>query len=89
MNFGRLFWAAAPMRMVDGAPVEAADARAALDISVRSGRDPDPNVYYEFTDTGAERTVSRQRFENELKQPDQTTGGQIQEGKPGLRASIV
>ena len=89
VNFGRLFWAAAPMRMVDGAPVEAADARAALDISVRSGRDPDPNVYYEFTDTGAERTVSRQRFENELKQPDQTTGGQIQEGKPGLRASIV
>ena len=89
VNFGRLFWDATPMRMVDGAPVEAADARAALDISVRSGRDPDPNVYHEFTDTGAERTVSRQRFENELKQPDQTTGGQIQEGKPGLRASIV
>ena len=56
---------------------------------MRSGRDPDPNVYHEFTDTGAECTVSRQRFENELKQPDQTTGGQIQEGKPGLRASIV
>ena len=88
VNFGRLFWDAAPMRMIDGVPTPVDDAQARLAISVRSGRDDDPNVYHEFTDTGAERTVSRERFENELKQPDQSTGGQIQEGKPGLRASI-
>lgn len=89
VNFGRLFWAATPMRMVDGIPTEVDQARATLKIEVRSGRDGDPNVYHEFTDTGAERTVTRQRFENQLKQPDQSTRGQIQEGKPGLRASIV
>ena len=89
VNFGRLFWTATPMRMVNGVPVEADVARASLKVAVRSGRDADPNVYHEFTDTGAERTVTRQRYEKELKQPDQTTGGQIQEGKPGLRASIV
>lgn len=88
VNFGRLFWDATPMRMIDGVPTPVDDAQARLAISVRSGRDDDPNVYYEFTDTGAERMVSRERFENELKQPDQSTGGQIQEGKPGLRASI-
>ena len=77
------------MRMVKGVPTPVDDAQTRLAISVRSGRDDDPNVYHEFTDTGAERTVSRERFENELKQPDQTTGGQIQEGKPGLRASII
>ena len=89
VNFGRLFWNAVPMRMVKGVPTPVNDAQARLAISVRSGRDDDPNVYHEFTDTGAERLVSRERFEKELKQPDQTTGGQIQEGKPGLRASII
>ena len=88
VNFGRIFWSATPMRMVDGVPTEVEDADASLQITVRSGRDADPNIYHEFTDTGEERVVSRERFENELKQPDQTTGGQIQEGKPGLRASI-
>ena len=88
VNFGRLFWDATPMRMTAGVPTPVDDAQARLAISVRSGRDDDPNVYHEFTDTGAERTVSREHFENELKQPDQSTGGQIQEGKPGLRASI-
>ena len=89
VNFGRLFWGATPMRMVNGVPIEVDDAQAKLKIEVRSGRDPEPNVYHEFTDTGAERPVDRKRFETELKQPDQSTGGQIQEGKPGLRASIV
>lgn len=89
VNFGRLFWDATPMRMIDGVPTPADHAQARLAVSVRSGRDDDPNIYHEFTDTGAERRVSRQRFEKELKQPDQATGGQIQEGKPGLRASIV
>lgn len=89
VSFGRLFWSATGMRMVDGVATEVEDARASVEIEVRSGRDSDPNVYHEFTDTGAERTVTRERFENELKQPDQSGGGQIQEGKPGLRASIV
>ena len=89
VNFGRLFWAATPMRMVNGVPIGVDDAQAKLKIEVRSGRDGEPNVYHEFTDTGAERPVDRKRFETELKQPDRSTGGQIQEGKPGLRASIV
>ncbi|MFT7695756.1 MAG: hypothetical protein ACI8P2_004391 [Candidatus Latescibacterota bacterium] len=33
--------------------------------------------------------VSREHFEKNLKQPDQNLNGQIQEGKPGLRASIL
>jgi hypothetical protein len=88
VNFGRLFWSATPMRYVNGKPVEVPQARAAVKVEVRSGRDSDPNVYHEFTDTGGERVVPRERYEHELKKPDQTTGGQIQEGKPGLRASI-
>lgn len=89
VTFGNLHWRATPMRYVDGAAIEAPDARASLKIEVRSGRTADPNIYYEFTDTGAERVVTRTRYEKDLKQPDQATGGGIQEGKPGLRASIV
>ncbi|MGY8823686.1 MAG: FlgD immunoglobulin-like domain containing protein [Candidatus Latescibacterota bacterium] len=89
VTFGNMHWHATPMRYVDGVPVEAPDARALLRIEVRSGRTVDPNIYHEFTDTGAERVVTRARFEKELKQPDQQSSGQVQEGKPGLRASIV
>ena len=90
VNFGRLFWNAVPMRMVKGVPTPVDDAQARLAISVRSGRDDDPNVYHEFTDTGAERTglarrTSRKNSSNQTKR----LGGQIQEGKPGLRASII
>ncbi len=89
VNFGNLHWSITPMRYVDGVALEAPDARASLKVEVRAGRTGDPNIYHEFTDTGAERVVTRVRFENELKQPDQNRAGQIQEGKPGLRASIV
>ena len=89
VNFGKIHWATTPMRYVDGVPEEVTDANASIRVEVRSGRDADPNVYHEFTDTGAERVVTRARYENELKQPDQATGGGIQEGKPGLRASVV
>ena len=89
VNFGRLFWSATPMRVIDGVPAPVEDANASLTIEVRSGRDADPNVYHEFTDTGGELIVSRERYETELKRPDQQTGGQIQEGKPGLRASVL
>ena len=88
VNFGRIFWSATPMRMIDGVATPVEDAEAHIQIIVRSGRDEDPNIYHEFTDTGDERVVPRERFEKDLKQPDQATGGQIQEGKPGLRASI-
>lgn len=87
-SFGRLFWAATPLRRVGDQVVEAPDAQALVKVEVRSGRDEDPNVYHEFTDIGAERVVSRERYEKELKKPDQTSGGTIQEGKPGLRASV-
>ena len=89
VNFGNIYWSATPMRYVNGVAEEVTDANASVKVEVRSGRDADPNVYYEFTDTGAERVVTRSRYENELKQPDQATGGGIQEGKPGLRASVV
>jgi hypothetical protein len=88
VNFGRIFWSATPMRMIDGVATPVEDAKTEIQIIVRSGRDEDPNIYHEFTDTGDERIVTRARFENDLKQPDQASGGQIQEGKPGLRASI-
>ena len=88
VNFGRLFWHVTPMRVVGEEPVEVEDARISVEVEVRSGRDEDPNVYHEFTDTGAERVVSRERYEYELKTPDQSNSGRIQEGKPGLRASV-
>ncbi len=89
VNFGNIHWSVTPMRYVNGVAEEVENANASMRVEVRSGRDSDPNVYHEFTDTGAERVVTRERYENELKQPDQATGGGIQEGKPGLRASVV
>jgi len=89
VNFGRLFWHATPMRLVNGVPTVVDDVRASVVAEVRSGRDADPNVYHEFTDTGGELIVNRQRYEKELKQPDQRSNGEIQEGKPGLRASVL
>ncbi len=89
VNFGRVFWAATPMRLVDGQAVEAPDARASVKMEMRSGRDADPNVYHEFTDSGEEVVVSRERFERELKPPDIDRTSVIQEGKPGLRAAVV
>jgi len=89
VNFGRLFWHATPMRIIDGTPIPVEEANARVEVEVRSGRDGDPNVYHEFTDTGGELIVNREHFEKNLKQPDQNLNGQIQEGKPGLRASIL
>ena len=59
MNFGRLFWQVTPFRMVDGAPVETPEAQATIKIEVRTGRDEDPAVYHEYSDTGLEGVVSR------------------------------
>ena len=87
LNFGRLFWTATSLRMVDGEVTVAPQADVSLELAVRTGRNDDPNVYHEFTDKGLERVVLRKRFESELK-PPAITGAGTQEGKPGLRASI-
>ncbi|MSR83226.1 MAG: hypothetical protein EXS58_09935 [Candidatus Latescibacteria bacterium] len=87
-NFGQLSWSATPMRRVGDQAVEAPQAKAQIKVELRSGRDDDPNLYHEFTDTGAERVVARERYEKELKKPDQTGEGLTQEGKPGLQASV-
>lgn len=89
VNFGRIFWHATPMRLIDGVPTPVENSAARVKVEVRSGRDADPNIYHEYTDTGGELIVSRHRYESELKQPDQNLNGQIQEGKPGLRASVL
>ena len=85
VNFGRIFWDVTPMRMVDGQAVEAEDAAASLTVEVRSGRDGDPNIYHEFTDTGAERVVSFEHYANELKQP----GPEYGRGHPGGQTGVA
>ena len=67
VNFGRLFWQATKFRMVNGTPVETPDAAAQVKIEVRTGLDDDPAVYHEYMDTGLERVVSRDHYENALR----------------------
>ena len=87
VNFGRLAWAARTMRMVGGEAVVAPDAEAWVEVEVRAGRDGDPNIYYEYTDSGREFAVTRQRYEGELRLPE--TEGILQiDRQPGIRASI-
>ncbi len=92
VNFGRLFWQATKFRMVHGTPVETPDAAAQVKIEVRTGMDDDPTVYHEYMDTGLERVVSRDHYENALRTrfvrvtaADDLTERQP---KPGVRASI-
>ena len=92
-NFGRLFFAATPMRVVDGVAVEAPEADAWVEVEMRSGSDDDPNLYHEFTILGGEKVVSRDHYENVLIDRfvrrctlcDPTPRAP----KPGLRASIT
>jgi hypothetical protein len=92
-NFGRLFFAATPMRMVDGVAQVAPDADAWIEIEARTGRDDDPNLYHEFTIIGGERVVSRDRYENELLdrfvRRCTLCDPEPRAPKPGLRASIT
>ncbi|MCY4606415.1 MAG: hypothetical protein OXE49_19435, partial [Gemmatimonadetes bacterium] len=92
VNFGRLFWQATKFRMVNGTPVATPDAAAQVKIEVRTGLDDDPAVYHEYMDTGLERVVSRDHYENALRTrfvrvtaADDLTERQP---KPGVRASI-
>ncbi len=92
VNFGRLFWQATKFRIVDGTSVETPDAAAQVKIEIRTGLDDDPAVYHEYMDTGLERVVSRDHYENALRTrfvrvtaADDLTERQP---KPGVRASI-
>ena len=87
VNFGRLAWAARTMRMVGGEAVAVPDAAAWVEVEVRAGRDGDPNIYREYTDSGKEFAVTRERYENDLRLPE--TEGILQiDRQPGIRASI-
>ena len=87
MNFGRLFFKTTALRMVDGTPTRVEDAEAFASLEGRTGRDEDPNIYREYTDSGKEFEVSRQRYEHELRLPE-TEGILVLDRRPGLRASI-
>ena len=92
VNFGRLFWQATKFRMVDGTPVETPDAAAQIKVEVRTGLDDDPAVYHEYMDTGLERVVSRDHYENALRTRFVRIGSSSdlseRQPKPGVRASI-
>jgi hypothetical protein len=92
-NVGRLFFAATPMRRVGDAFVEVDDAQAGVQVEVRTGRDDDPNIYREYTVTGKEKEVSRQRYENELRTGFERTCAScdyVQRApRPGMRATIL
>ncbi len=92
-NFGRLHWAMTAMRMQDGIAVEDPDAVVSVKVEVRSGRDEVPDIYHEFTNTGLEKEVSRERYDKELKARFVRTSAdagsfRFREPKPGVRASI-
>ncbi len=87
VNFGRLAWAARTMRMVGEEAVVVPDAEAWVEVEVRAGRDGDPNIYHEYTDSGKEFVVTRERYENDLRLPE-TEGILRIDRQPGIRASI-
>lgn len=87
VNFGRIGWSARGMRMVDGVPTEVDDADAWVEVEARTGRDDDPNIYHEYTDSGKEFPVTRQHFEHELRLPADENIKLDQQ--PGIRASIA
>ena len=93
-NFGRLHWAATPMRMEGDRAIEAPNTPVEVKVEVRTGRDDVPDIYHEFTNTGLEKEVSRDRYENDLKarlvRVSADAGSfRTREPKPGVRASIA
>ena len=92
VNFGQLSWRATSLRMVDGVAVETPDAAVGIKIEVRTGRDDDPAIYHEYQQTGFERAVTRERYENELRtrqfRPNLEAPIITLDPRPGLRASI-
>ena len=67
VNFGRLFWKATPMRLVDGVAEEAPDANVQIEVEARTGIDSNPDIYYEFTDMGTRVVVEQARYQGKLK----------------------
>ena len=97
VNFGRLFWKATPMRLVDGVAEEAPDANVQIEIEARTGIDSNPDIYYEFTDMGTRVIVEQARYQGVLKNQSSSVtnadglGGTLTlstRPKPGLRAGI-
>lgn len=81
VNFGHLHWHATPMRRVNGLAVEDPTADVWLTAEVRVGRDDDPAVYHEYTNTGREKEVSRATYES-------LSAVLGRDPRPGIRASI-
>ena len=97
VNFGRLFWKATPMRLVDGVAEEAPDANVQIEVEARTGIDANPDIYYEFTDMGTRVVVDQSRYQGKLKNQSASVtnadglGGTLTlstRPKPGLRAGI-
>ena len=97
VNFGRLFWQATPMRLVDGVAEEAPDANVQIEVEARTGIDANPDIYYEFTDMGTRVVVEQARYQGKLKNQSAAVtnadglGGTLTlstRPKPGLRAGI-
>ena len=97
VNFGRLFWKATPMRLVNGVAEEAPDANVQIEVEARTGIDSDPDIYYEFTDMGTRVVVEQARYQGKLKNQSAAVtnadglGGTLTlstRPKPGLRAGI-
>ena len=93
VNFGRFSWSATALRMVDGEPVEAADAQVSIQVEARTGTDPNPDIYYEFTDMGTRVPVPQQRYQDVLKNPSGAVNVNdaltlTTRPKPGIRAGI-
>ena len=97
VNFGRLFWKATPMRLVNGVAEEATDAKVRIEVEARTGIDADPDIYYEFTDMGTRVVVEQARYQGVLKNQSASVtnadglGGTLTlstRPKPGLRAGI-
>ncbi len=97
VNFGRLYWHITPMRMVDGVAVEAPTANVWAEVEARTGVDPVPDIYYEYTDMGTRVVVTQERYQNVLKnQTNNITnsdglGGSVTlsvRPKPGIRAGV-
>jgi hypothetical protein len=81
LNFGRLQWAATPMRLVDGIAIEDHDAEVWVQAEVRVGRDGDPVTYHEYTNIGREKEVPREEYQSLIALLNR-------DPRPGIRGSI-
>ena len=92
-NFGRLFFAATPIRVINGEHVAMEGIDAQVSIEVRTGRDDDPSVYHEFIVTGQEKVVSRDRYFDTLRprwvKRCTTCEYVVRTGRPGIRGEVT